>query len=103
MMANFRSVQWSFFWFVHVCGMMTHSEVLVAKFESGTRITFDSNLLNLEKIWKLRTTQGNAIHILRNFLFTSLSRSRRFDGEGHMDGPEQSKHGSLSRQSIPIT
>ena len=43
--------------------MMTCSEVLAAKFESGTWIIFDSKLLNLENL-EVENDTSNAIYIL---------------------------------------
>ena len=45
--------------------MMTHSAVLAANFESGTWISHDSKLLNLESL-EVENDTGNAIHIHRN-------------------------------------
>ena len=45
--------------------MMTHSAVLAANFESGTWISHDSKLLNLECL-EVENDTGNAIHIHRN-------------------------------------
>ena len=76
---------------------MTYSEVLAANLESGTWIIYENKLLNLETL-EVENDTSDAIHILRN-LFTSISRSGRFVGEGHMDGPEQSSHGAACLDS----
>ena len=49
---------------------------MAANFESGTWITYDSKLLNLENLNGENDT-SNAMHILRHFLPTSISRSGR--------------------------
>ena len=71
-----------FFHFVHACGMMTYSDVLAATFESGTWISYDSKLVNLD-----------------NPLLPLISRSGRFDGGGDMDGQEKSSYGAACLDS----
>ena len=88
LIANFRSVQWRFFLFLHTCGTMTYSEVLAANFESGT----------WTHVRQQAVESGEPLTILVN----QSIRTLRWRGTHGWTRTKQLRR-SLSGQSISIT